>query len=77
MDLSSPRVMGILNVTPDSFYADSRMSSDEQIASRQPFPGPGLAIRLICHDKKEEVIISSKEIETPFAAACCKATPSS
>ena len=34
MDLSSPRVMGILNVTPDSFYADSRMSSDEQIASR-------------------------------------------
>ena len=34
MDLSSPRVMGILNVTPDSFYADSRMSSDEQIVSR-------------------------------------------
>ena len=34
MDLSSPRVMGILNVTPDSFYADSRMSSEEQIVSR-------------------------------------------
>ena len=24
MDLSVPRVMGILNVTPDSFYAGSR-----------------------------------------------------
>ena len=34
MDLSIPRVMGILNVTPDSFYADSRMSSEEQIVSR-------------------------------------------
>lgn len=26
-DLSKPCVMGILNVTPDSFYADSRMPS--------------------------------------------------
>ena len=27
LDLSSPCVMGILNVTPDSFYAGSRMLS--------------------------------------------------
>jgi dihydropteroate synthase len=33
-DLSSPVVMGILNVTPDSFYADSRTFSEEAIARR-------------------------------------------
>lgn len=34
MDLSQPRVMGILNVTPDSFYADSRQQTDQDIARR-------------------------------------------
>ena len=34
MDLSEPKVMGILNVTPDSFYAGSRKQTDEEIASR-------------------------------------------
>ncbi|NPA43569.1 MAG: dihydropteroate synthase [Chlorobi bacterium] len=29
IDLSRPRVMGILNVTPDSFYAGSRVSQDD------------------------------------------------
>ena len=28
LDLSTPQVMGILNVTPDSFYAGSRMQPD-------------------------------------------------
>lgn len=28
MDLRQPRVMGILNVTPDSFYKDSRVNAD-------------------------------------------------
>lgn len=32
MDLSKPRVMGILNVTPDSFYAASRQQSADGIA---------------------------------------------
>jgi len=32
--LDKPQVMGILNVTPDSFYADSRKQSDEAIAAR-------------------------------------------
>lgn len=31
MDLSVPKVMGIINVTPDSFYTGSRVSSDEEI----------------------------------------------
>lgn len=34
MDLGTPKVMGILNVTPDSFYAESRKQSDAEIAQR-------------------------------------------
>ncbi len=34
MDLSYPKVMGILNVTPDSFYADSRKQTEAEIAAR-------------------------------------------
>ena len=34
LDLSTPCVMGILNATPDSFYADSRMQTEAQIARR-------------------------------------------
>ncbi|MBP5798948.1 MAG: dihydropteroate synthase [Prevotella sp.] len=34
MDLSEPQVMGILNVTPDSFYAGSRKQTEAQIVER-------------------------------------------
>ena len=34
MDLSEPQVMGILNVTPDSFYANSRTETEEAIRRR-------------------------------------------
>ncbi|MDE5759728.1 MAG: dihydropteroate synthase [Bacteroides sp.] len=34
LDLSTPCVMGILNVTPDSFYAGSRMQTEVEIARR-------------------------------------------
>lgn len=34
LDLSEPQVMGILNVTPDSFYADSRCKTDVDIANK-------------------------------------------
>lgn len=34
MDLSQPQVMGILNVTPDSFYADSRKQTEKDIICR-------------------------------------------
>lgn len=34
LDLSTPQVMGILNVTPDSFYSDSRMQTEKDIADR-------------------------------------------
>jgi dihydropteroate synthase len=31
LDLETPRVMGILNITPDSFYKGSRYNSDQEI----------------------------------------------
>ena len=34
MDLSHPQVMGILNLTPDSFYAGSRKRTEQEIAAR-------------------------------------------
>ena len=34
MDLSQPKVMGILNVTPDSFYAESRLQTEKGIILR-------------------------------------------
>ena len=34
IELSHPQVMGILNVTPDSFFADSRKQTEEEIAKR-------------------------------------------
>ena len=33
LDLSVPKVMGIINVTPDSFYAGSRFNSDSAIVA--------------------------------------------
>lgn len=34
MDLDTPQVMGILNVTPDSFYAESRKQTEKEIIDR-------------------------------------------
>ncbi len=34
LDLSQPKVMGILNLTPDSFYADSRKQTEKDIICR-------------------------------------------
>lgn len=34
MDLSTPQVMGIINVTPDSFYAASRVQTADEVAQR-------------------------------------------
>ena len=34
MDLSEPQVMGILNVTPDSFFSGSRKQTEQEIAVR-------------------------------------------
>ncbi|MCF0062417.1 dihydropteroate synthase [Dyadobacter chenwenxiniae] len=34
LDLSTPAVMGILNITPDSFYEGSRMQSEDELLSK-------------------------------------------
>ena len=34
LDLTKPKVMGILNATPDSFYAGSRLQTEREIAER-------------------------------------------
>ena len=44
LDLSQPRVMGILNVTPDSFYAGSRTQTDLQSLLRAFLPVGGQSI---------------------------------
>lgn len=35
VDLAQPAVMGILNITPDSFFADSRVSLDSTVATAE------------------------------------------
>lgn len=34
LDLSEPQVMGIVNITPDSFYAGSRIQLEEEVVGR-------------------------------------------
>ena len=64
------RKKGLIVETNSDWHKDEvrkvarKLGLDEKIASRQPFPGPGLAIRLICHDKSSEVEITSQEVET-------------
>lgn len=61
------RKKGLIIETNSDWHKDEvrkvarMLGLDESIASRQPFPGPGLAIRLICHNKEEEVIITEDE----------------
>ena len=63
------RKKGLIVETNSDWHKDEvrkvarKLGLEESIASRQPFPGPGLAIRLLCHDKKEEVIITKEEVE--------------
>ena len=62
------RKKGLIVETNSDWHKDEvrrvarKLGLEEAIASRQPFPGPGLAIRLICHDKNEEVEITSEEV---------------
>ena len=45
MSLSEPKVMGILNATPDSFFRESRNTSEKDIALRtEQIVGEGAAI---------------------------------
>ena len=63
------RKKGLIVETNSDWHKDEvrkvarMLGLEESIASRQPFPGPGLAIRLLCHDKSEEVVITQEEVE--------------
>ena len=62
------RKKGLIVETNSDWHKDEvrkvarKLGLEESIASRQPFPGPGLAIRLICHDKSDEAKITSEDI---------------
>ena len=63
------RKKGLIVETNSDWHKDEvrkvarKLGLEESIASRQPFPGPGLAIRLICHDKSEEAEITADEVQ--------------
>lgn len=44
VELSAPVVMGIVNVTPDSFYAGSRVDGDHLLARVEGMLGAGAGI---------------------------------
>ncbi len=44
MDLSSPKVMGIINLTPDSFYSNSRVEEKEILETAERMIGEGAHI---------------------------------
>jgi len=63
------RKKGLIVETNSDWHKDEvrkvarKLGLAEEIASRQPFPGPGLAIRLICHDKNEEAEILPEDVK--------------
>lgn len=64
MDLTQPQVMGILNITPDSFYSESRKQTEEDIIARiHQIHNEGATIIDIgaCSTRPNTVPISSEE----------------
>lgn len=63
------RNKGLIIETNSDWHKDEvrkvarKLGLAEEIALRQPFPGPGLAIRLIGHKKSEEITISLDDVE--------------
>ena len=63
MDLSQPKVMGILNVTPDSFYSESRVQTEREIVVRaREFMNQGAAILDIgaCSTRPDSTLASEE-----------------
>lgn len=64
VDLSVPRVMGILNVTPDSFYSDSRAQTEREIIGRlRNIVGQGATIVDVgaCSTRPDAVLASEAD----------------
>lgn len=72
IDLSKPQVMGILNITPDSFYAASRVQTEKEIVQRavQIQQEGGLIIDIGAYSSRpDSVNISEAEEMDRLAAA--------
>lgn len=69
MDLSHPQVMGILNVTPDSFYAGSRQQTEKDIINRtsQIIEEGASIIDIGAYSSRANASVSC---DTPMAARC-------
>lgn len=66
VDLSYPKVMGILNVTPDSFYSGSRKQTEEEIVlrARQIIEEGGDMIDLGAYSSRQDAVHISEDEET-------------
>ena len=64
--MSEPKVMGIVNVTPDSFYAGSRMQTEEEIGARcyQHLADGASIIDLGAYSTRPGATLVSEEEET-------------
>ena len=68
VDLSQPQVMGILNATPDSFFAGSRKQTEEEIAQRAlQIVAEGLAV---VRNVLPDVMISVDTYRSRVARRC-------
>ena len=66
IDLSTPKVMGILNATPDSFYSGSRKQTEREIADRanQIMAEGGTFIDVGAFSTRQGAVEVSEEEET-------------
>lgn len=66
IDLSTPKVMGILNATPDSFYSGSRKQTEREIADRanQIIDEGGTFIDVGAFSTRQGAVEVSEEEET-------------
>ena len=66
IDLSTPKVMGVLNATPDSFYSGSRKQTEREIADRanQIMDEGGTFIDVGAFSTRPGAVEVSEEVET-------------
>ncbi len=63
------REKGLIVETNSDWHKDEvrkvarMLGLEESIAERQPFPGPGLAVRLICHNIADQAIVQASDLE--------------